>query len=64
METVSVTFQVNVAKRKYDYNSQGEAELSFDVPMDLLNSDMNYSDILYGLFVVARQRYLNQDKEE
>ena len=68
MNTVNVKFQVSVADSRYSrYGTDGEAELDFDIPEDMLQADVDYADILKGLFTVALQRYKDkklEDKEE
>ena len=63
MKTVNVHFSVRVADQRWSYDKKGEAELDFDIPLEMLNAELNYSDILKGLFYVAVQKFQSEEEE-
>ena len=68
METVYVEFKVTVKKHSgiWSRSEEGTAELSFDLPANLVGT-VNMSEILQSLLPVAYQDYVmanNGEKEE
>lgn len=60
---VNVTFDVTIAKTKFgNYETRGEAELSFDIELDAL-LEVNYSSLLERLTRVALKSYFEKNKE-
>ena len=65
MDTVHVTFKVEVSKSRHCWNHDeiGDTELEFDIPVSILTS-INLGDLLVSLLPIAYNNYLEKDRKE